>query len=69
MVPFRVFDRDNKQMWTVLNFHPNGQGEGTYLATKEDDSDTDGDMRLIPVKDLVKFRFVDFLEESEPFEG
>lgn len=69
MVPFRVFDRDNKQMWTVLNFHPDNQGGGNYLATKEDDSDTDGDMRLIQADDLVKFRFVDFLEESEPYEG
>lgn len=69
MVPFRVFDRDNKQMWQIINFHPNGGTEGAYLATKEDDDSTDGDMRIIPADELAKYKFVDFLEEVEPFEG
>ena len=67
MVPFRVFDRENKQMWQIINYHPDPSTGGSYLATKEDDSDSDGDMKIIAAKDLVKFRFVDFLEESEPF--
>lgn len=67
MVPFRVFDREKKQMWQVINYHPDPESGGSYLATKEDDSDSDGDMQIIAAKDLVKFRFVDFLEEAEPF--
>lgn len=64
MIPFRVFDREHKQMWLVVNYHPDSNGAGSYLATKEDDSDTDGDMRLIAAKDIVKMRFVDFLDEE-----
>ena len=67
MLPFRVFDKEKKQMWQVINYHP-GANDGTYLATKEDDDSTDGDMRIIPAAELVNFKFVDFLEEVEPFE-
>lgn len=62
MIPFRAFDRDQKQMWVIINYHPTS---GTYLVAREDDSDTDGDMRLIPEKDIAKFRLVDFLDEIE----
>jgi len=68
MLPFRVFDKEKKQMWQVINYHPGGS-EGSYLATKEDDDVTDGDMRIIPATELVNFKFVDFLEEVEPFES
>ena len=67
MVPFRVFDKANKQMWQVINFHPDNDSGGSYLATREDDSDSDGDMKIITAKDLVHFKFVDFLEEIEPY--
>jgi hypothetical protein len=66
MVPFRVFDRDKKEMWIVLNFQPAGEG-GHYLVAKEDDSEDDGIMKLIPAKDFVKFRLVDFLDEPDDF--
>lgn len=69
MVPFRVFDRENKQMWQIINYHPNQGDKGSYLATKEDDDATDGDMKIIPAEDLAGFKFVDFLEEVEHFEG
>lgn len=69
MVPFRVFDREEKQMWQVVNYHPSAQGEGTYLVTREDDDASDGDMKIISAADLAQFKFVDFLEEVEPFEG
>lgn len=70
MVPFRVFDREKKQMWQIINYHPGSAGsEGSYLATKEDDDASDGDMRIIPSDELAGFKFVDFLEEVEPFEG
>ena len=69
MVPFRVFDKENKVMWQIINYHPHQGAEGAYLATKEDDDTTDGDMRIIPAAELAGFKFVDFLEEVEPFEG
>jgi len=69
MVPFRVFDREKKQMWQIINYHPGSNSSGTYLATKEDDDASDGDMRIIPAEELANFKFVDFLEEVEPFEG
>lgn len=61
MVPFRVFHRENKELWIVLNFHPT---DGTYLLAKDDDSDKDGEMTIIPAKDLVKYKLVDFMEED-----
>ena len=67
MVPFRVFDRSNKQMWQIINFHPDNAAGGSYLATREDDSDSDGDMKLISAQELVRFKFVDFLEDVEPY--
>ena len=67
MIPFRVFDRTNKQMWQVINYHPDNASGGSYLATREDDSDLDGEMRIIRAEDLVNFKFVDFLEEAEPY--
>ncbi len=69
MLPFRVFDKEKKEMWQVINYHPGAGTEGSYLAAKEDDDATDRDMRLIQVSELVTFKFVDFLEEAEPFEN
>ncbi len=66
MVPFRVFDRERKEMWIVLNFHPGADG-GSYLIAREDESDADGEMRLLPVRDIDKMRLVDFLDESDDF--
>lgn len=65
MVPFRVFDPVNKQYWRIINFHPDSNAGGSYLAAKEDQSDSDGDMKIIQAKDLVAFKFKDFLEEEE----
>jgi hypothetical protein len=71
MVPFRVFDRENKDWWIVLNYHPGGgpDGAGSYLVAREDDEDNerDGQMQLIAAKDLSKFKLVDFLEEQEGY--
>lgn len=66
MIPFRVFDRNNKQMWQIINYHQDASG-GSYLATLEDDSANDGDMKIIPASELVNFKFVDFLDESDEF--
>lgn len=66
MVPFRVFHRENKELWIVLNYHPGGAAGdgGSYLLAKDDDTDKDGEMSLIPAKDLVKYKLVDFMEEE-----
>ena len=64
MVPFRAYDRKNKQMWQIIN-HSQGDDGGVYLASREADSEDDGDMAFIPAKELVGFKFVEFIEESE----
>ena len=55
MVPFRVFHRENKELWIVLNYHPSNDG-GSYLLAKDDDTDRDGEMSLVAAKDLVKYK-------------
>ena len=64
MVPFRVYDKENKVMWIVLNFHPNGEHGGTYLLAREDDSDEDGEMKVLQASEITGLRFVDFLDEG-----
>lgn len=69
MMPFRVFDRENKEMWVVLNYHPGtaANDNGTYMLAREDDGDKDGEMSIVPADVLAKFRLVDFLEEGDDF--
>ena len=67
MIPFRVFDKKNKQVWQVINYHPHDDVGGSYLLTRENDSEDDGDMKIIPGKEIVDFKFIDFVEEGEPF--
>jgi hypothetical protein len=68
MVPFRVFDRENKEMWVVLNYHANSGGDGSYLVAREDDSDRDGELVIIPATQIAKYRLVDFLEEDSSYD-
>ena len=67
MVPFRVFDRNAKEVWIVVNYHPNGDDGGHYLIALEDDDDRerDGQMKIIPATDLPSYKLMDFLEENE----
>jgi hypothetical protein len=67
MVPFRMFDRESKQMWQVINYHQ-GENGGHYLASREDDTEDDGNLNILAVADLVGFKFVEFVEESEAME-
>jgi hypothetical protein len=69
MGPFRVFDRENKEMWVVLNYHPGTAptDSGTYLLAREDDNERDGEMAILPATSLAKYRLVDFLEEGEAY--
>lgn len=62
MVPFRVYDRTNREMWIVLNYHSK---DDSYLVAREDDSESDGDMQIMTSSNLAKLKLVDFLEESE----
>jgi hypothetical protein len=69
MVPFRVFDRENKEMWIVLNYHPGAAGdEGSYLLAREDDSEKDGEIALVAAKEFTRFRLVDFLDEGDGYD-
>lgn len=65
MIPFRVYDKSNKMMWMVLNYHPDSKGEGSYLLARDDDSDDDGAIEIMPAKSLKSFQLVGFLEHSE----
>lgn len=67
MVPFRAFDREKREMWIVLNYHPSAAAgdQGTYLAALEDADERDWEMRVFSVGDLAKFRLVDFLEGDD----
>lgn len=62
MVPFRVFDREKKELWIVLNHHSH---DGSYMAAREDDADRDFEMRVIPATELAGMRFVDFLDDND----
>jgi hypothetical protein len=62
MVPFRVYDRTNREMWIVLNYHSK---DDSYLVAREDDSESDGDMQIMTSSNLAKLKLVDFLEETE----
>ena len=62
MIPFRIFDRQKKEMWIVLNFHPE---KSSYLVAKEDDGDNDGAMKLLSSEEMCKMRLIDFLNDFE----
>lgn len=67
MMPFRVFDKEKKEMWIVLNYHPGTKpGDmGAYLMTREDDGQMDGEMAIKPAEQVARLRMVDFLDEGE----
>ena len=58
MVPFCVFDRENKEMWIVLNYQGGG-ASGSYLMSREDDGDSDG----------VDFEDYDWGFDGDNFDG
>lgn len=62
MVPFRVYDRANREMWIVLNYHSK---DDSYLLAREDDSDADSEMKILPAIEMTKFKLVDFLDEAD----
>ena len=52
----------------VLNYQSVG-ATGSYLMSREDDGDGDGEMRVVRQEDIVKYRLVDFLEESDEYQS
>ena len=62
MVPFRVYDKAAREMWIVLNYHSK---EDSYLLAREDDSDADGEMKIVTSREMTKFKLVDVLDEAE----
>ena len=69
MVPFRIFDRENKEMWIVVNYHPGGgsDGNGNYLLAKEDDTEKDGEMTIKSAEQVARCRLVDFMDDGDGF--
>lgn len=67
MVPFRVYDRENKAHYIVINYHPPAgpSDEGSYLCALEDDSERDLALQLLSAKKLSAFRLVDFLDDDD----
>lgn len=64
MTPFKVFDRKTKTTWIILNFHPTHEG-GEYLAVREDDSTKDGELNIIKIDEICKYKWVDFWHKVE----
>ena len=64
MLPFKVFDREKKITWLILNYQ-SGQGSGSYLAVREDDSDRDGEISILPAENFAGFRMVGFLDDQD----
>ena len=62
MRPFKVYNRETKVTWLILNYHPTPSG-GEYLAAREDDSNQDGELEIIQSSELKKLKLVGFLEE------
>jgi hypothetical protein len=62
MVPFRVYDKAAREMWIVLNYHSK---EDSYLLAREDETDADGEMKIVSAREMTKFKLVDFLDEAE----
>lgn len=63
MLPFRVFDREKKVTWIVLNFQPDATG-GTYLVAREDDSNQDGEISCLSIAEIRRLRLVGLYNES-----
>ena len=65
MLPFRVFDKKEKSSWILLQYIPDA-GDGKFLVAREDDSGKDGELMLKDTKELLKCRFVEFVNGSAP---
>ena len=64
MLPFKIFDRDQKTTWVILNYHPDADG-GSYLGARDDDSDQDGEIVLLTLEQVMKCKMVGFVEDPE----
>jgi hypothetical protein len=64
MIPFRVYSKEEKTTWVVVNHNPGANG-GTYLAYREDHEELDGVLELVATDQLLGMKMVNFIEEAE----
>ena len=62
MVPFRVFDKEAKQLWLVVNYHASSD---TYLMAQEDDAERDYALVRVESAKMEQYRFIDFVEGAD----
>ena len=62
VIPFRVYNREEKSIWLILNYQPQND---QYLIAKETDDEKDGELSLIDSKDLKGLNLVDFLDDED----
>jgi len=64
MIPFRVYSKEEKTTWVIVNHNPGSNG-GTYLAYREDHEELDGVLEHLDGNKLIGLKMVNFVEESE----
>ena len=64
MIPFRVYSKEEKTTWVVVNHNPGSNG-GTYLAYREDHEDLDGVLEHVTSERLLGMKMVNFIEEAD----
>lgn len=62
MIPFRIYDREKREMWICLNYHTSSN---EYLVARDDEGETDGDLQLLKADAIAKMKLVDFIEEDD----
>jgi hypothetical protein len=64
MIPFRVYSKEEKTTWVIVNHNPGTNG-GQYLAYREDHEELDGILEVIPSDKLTGMKMVNFIEEAD----
>lgn len=64
MIPFRVYSKEEKTTWVIVNHNPGPNG-GTYLGYREDHEELDGLLEHIDANKLIGLKMVGFIEESD----
>lgn len=64
MIPFKLFDKNEKITWIVLNYQNTGK-DGQYLIAREDDSDLDGEIKIVSAEELTNWKLLGFVQEHE----
>jgi hypothetical protein len=64
MIPFRVYSKEEKTTWVIVNHNPGSNG-GHYLAYREDHEELDGILEVISSDKLTGMKMVNFIEEAD----